>query len=107
MILEVMIIPKKIKIGKFTFNVKEKLLLIKGENISGKINYGNLNLIIKSGMVDRAKEDTFFHEIAHGILKELEFNHPKISNFRNNEPFVQELGLLLRKTFIDLMNKQK
>ena len=55
----------------------------------------------------RITEDTFFHEIAHGILKELEFNYPKMSSFRNNESFVQEMGLTLRKTFIDLLNNRE
>ena len=101
-----MIIPKKIKIGDMEYNVREKMFLFKDKSIAGNISYGNLDMSIRSGMIDKSKEDVFFHEITHGILKELEFNHPKITHFRNNEDFVQEMGLLLRKTFLDLMKKQ-
>ncbi len=41
-----------------------------------------------------------------GVLKEMEFNYPKMSKFRSDDTFVQELGLVLRNTFIDLLKKQ-
>ena len=99
-------IPNKIKIGDSEYNVNEKMILFKEKTLSGQITYGNLNLAIRGDMIPKAKEDTFFHEIAHGVLKELEFNHPKISHFRNDDKFVQEMGLVLRKTFLDLIEKK-
>lgn len=52
-------------------------------------------------------EDTFFHEMAHGILKEMEFNYPQITKFRSDENFTQELGLCLRKLFLHLLEEQE
>jgi hypothetical protein len=37
----------------------------------------------------------------------MEFNYPQITKFRNDEQFTQELGLNLRKLFLDLLEKQK
>lgn len=54
----------------------------------------------------RINEDIFFHEISHGVIKELEYNHPRIAVFRTNEAFVQEMGLILRKTFLELLESQ-
>lgn len=101
-------IPEKVKIGKYDYNIK-KVRIIDWKNIGvvGQINYSNKLIKLKMCKKDhRMNEDVFFHEVAHGILKELEFNHPKMSKFRNDEDFVQELGLILRKTFIDLLKKQ-
>jgi len=76
--------------------------------IVGSVNYGDKLIKIKKCKKDeRITQDTFFHEIAHAILKELEFNHPQITKFRSDEIFVQELGLTLRKTFIDLLKSQE
>lgn len=97
-----MIIPDKIKIGDTEYKVRNK----KFKEIGGQINYSNRTLDIHRSNFDRAREDTFFHEVSHGILKELEFNHPKIICFRNNEDFTQEMGLILRKTVLDLIRKQ-
>lgn len=102
-----MIIPKKIRIGDLEYNIKERMFLFKNKTLAGTIIYGNLDMNIRRDMIPRAKEDTFFHEVAHGILKELEFNHPAMTKFRNDEIFVQELGLLLRKTYLDLEKKQQ
>ena len=102
-----MIIPKTIKIGETNYKVKESLFLFKDSALSGNIDYHICTMRIRKNMTKRGKEDTFFHEVAHGICKELEFNHPKIAKFRCDELFIQELGLLMRKTFLDLLEKQK
>jgi hypothetical protein len=100
-------IPKKIKIGGTEYRVKEKRLINWNSNISGQIRYGSNTLILKKSASERAEQDSFFHEIAHGILREMAYNYPKITKFQNDEDFVQELGLVLRKTFLDLLSKNK
>ena len=101
-------IPDEIIIGENTYKIKMKRTIDwSNSNITGQIDYHRNILTIMKTKVTRAKEDVFFHEFAHGILKELEFNHPKISKFRDNEKFVQEFGLNLRKSFLDLLKKQE
>ena len=94
-------------IGDSKYKVREKnYWFSRLGNISGNINYANQVINMSNIQTERCKEDTFFHEIAHGILKELEFNYPAITKYRNDELFTQELGLMLRKTFLDLIQKQ-
>lgn len=100
-------IPNKLIIGETQYKIKMKRVINWNKEIGGQINYNYNLLILKKGMSKKILESSFFHEIAHGILKELEFNYPKISNFRDNEKFVQEMGLVLRKTFLDLLEKQE
>lgn len=102
-------IPERIKIGEHYYDVRKVLIVDwKNRSVSGDINYGTKLMRLKTFKKDdRINQDIFFHEIAHGILKELEFNHPQISKFRNDEDFVQELGLTLRKTFLDLLESQE
>ena len=103
-------IPKKIKIGGSVYNIKSKRVVDwKNRDIIGQINYVDKEIKIKKLKIADAKidESTFFHEVAHGVLKELEYNHPKVNNFRNNEKFVSEMGLTLRTTFLDLLEKQR
>lgn len=100
-------IPTKIKIGETEYKVNEKKFYF-NDLTGGSINFNLSKIVIRKTLPSKKeREAVFFHEIAHGILKELEFNHPKISPFRSNEVFVQELGLVLRKTFLDLFEKQE
>jgi hypothetical protein len=103
-----MLIPENIKIGEHYYCIKKcKLIDWTNRNVTGKINYSDKKMKIRISEKDnRITEETFFHEIAHGILKELEYNHPGITKFRNDEMFVQELGLNLRRTLVDLLNNQ-
>ena len=101
--------PKELYIGNHLYKFKvvrfiEKMIF-KKNNIAANINYQES--IIKTTEFSNEKENqaTFFHELAHGILREMEFNHPKIIKFRNDEKFTDELGMVLRKTFIDLQKK--
>lgn len=101
--------PKTINIGNKVYKIKvlkflERFWFLK-HNMAANINYKD-NLI-KTVEFDDPKENeaNLFHEITHGILREMEFNHPGIITYRNNEVFVEELGLALRKTFIDLHEK--
>lgn len=102
-------IPKKIKIGEHFYDVNRvRIVDWRNSNVTGQINYATKKMKLKNCKKDkRITQDTFFHEVTHGILKELEFNYPKILKFRNDEKFVQEFGLTLRKTFLDLLESQE
>ena len=103
-----MIIPDKITIGVKEYRVKRlRFIELFNSNIQGQICYGEGVLKIKNVGDERATEEVFFHELAHGILHEMEFNYPQITKFRNDEQFTQELGLVLRKTFLELIEGQK
>lgn len=101
--------PQDINIGDKRYKIKivrylERFLFLRN-NIAANINYKTG--VIKTVIFNDSKEDeaNFFHEIAHGMLREMEFNHPKIITFRKNEKFIEEFALVLRKTIIDLNNK--
>lgn len=100
-------IPEKVKIGDECFKIKNKKWIDFKGNVSGQINYTTSTILIKKGLPEKIKEDTFFHEIAHGILKEMSFNYPFLEKYRNDESFAQELGLILRKIFLDLLKNQE
>jgi hypothetical protein len=100
-------IPKKIRIGESEYNVKKCRIIDWNGKLAGQINYGSKVMKMKEFEDERVTEETFFHEMSHGVLKELEFNHPAITRFRNDETFVQEMGLLLRKAFLDLLSNQE
>lgn len=104
-----MIIPDKIKIGRNYYTIKKVKHMVWGDtSIVGKINYGDKLMKLKMYKRDNiSNQDTFFHEVAHGLLKELEFNYPQMVKFRNDESFTQELGLTLRITFLDLLGRQE
>lgn len=96
-------IPNKISIGQTNYKIKMvKIVNWGNKNVIGNINYSTKKIRLKKQEDDRANEDTFFHELAHGLIKELEYNHPRISSFRNNEEFIQEMGLTMRNMFLQL-----
>ncbi len=100
-------IPKTIRIGNKEFKIKIKNRISWSKKISGQINYDDKELMINKKLKGRDLESTFFHELAHGLFHEMEFNYPQMVKFRNDETFIQEFGLNLRKTFLDLLEKQK
>lgn len=100
-------IPNKIKIGDKEFDINFKRLINFDKNISGQIRLNDNKIILTKNLKGKILEDTFFHEISHGLFREMEFNYPQMAKFRNDESFIQEFGLLLRKTFLDLLSKQE
>lgn len=96
-------IPEKITIGQSEYKIKHCKCIDRSDNISGQINYRSKVIkLVKQKDDERMNETTFFHEIVHGLLQELEYNHPKITAFRRDEVFTQELALMLRNTFLEL-----
>ena len=101
-------IPKKLTIGESCYNIKQVRRIDWSSTVVGQINYHTKKIKIRMNKKDdKLNEETFFHEIAHGILKELEFNTPKITRFRQDESFIHEMGLMLRNTFLELLDKQE
>ncbi len=101
-----MIIPNKITIGKSIYNVFNRYLFFRSH--AGIINYFEKEIVLKRKYnKGRTGESTFFHEVSHGIVNELQYNYPKIIPLKDDEDFVQELGLLLRRVFMDLLAQQE
>ena len=98
-------LPETVRIGQKVYTVGEKRYVF-DKNLGGSINYNVDTISIRKGMPEREVEATFFHEIAHGVLHELEFTHPQITSFRSNETFVQEMGLMMRQIFQQLVHEQ-
>ncbi len=63
-------IPDKVKIGCFTYDVVEtdEILIVNGRECVGMIDYNNLEIKIKKTDREQHKEQTFWHEVIHGIL---------------------------------------
>lgn len=101
-------IPKKIKMGDQEYMIKMRKKVGGNKHYGGQINYSSKIMELKKDARDsKLLEATFFHEITHCLIKELEYNYPKIQKFRNDEGFVNEMALLLRKFFLDLLEKNE
>ena len=98
-------IPKKVKIGNETFKIKVKRFMKK--NLYGSICQCKKVIKINKNNSTRELEATFFHEIVHGLLKEMSFNYPFLKNKRFDEDFVEEMGLLMRNIYLDLLKKDE
>ena len=63
-------LPDKVKIGCFTYDVVEtdEILIVNGRKCVGMIDYDNLEIKIKKTDREQQKEQTFWHEVIHGIL---------------------------------------
>lgn len=99
-------IPKNVKIGKLLYKIEICKRINKQNSLMGRVDYQDKKIKILKMSDNRQIEMVLFHEIAHGIIGELEFNYPKISIFKDDEIFIGEFTLLLRKTFLDLLDKQ-
>lgn len=101
--------PKRIKIGDYYYSIK-KMKIVDWNNfkVDGQVNYFRKTIKVKANEKHKKmEEETLFHEIAHGLMKELEYNYPKLVKFRNDEDFTQEFGLMLRKIFVELLEAQE
>lgn len=64
-------IPKKVKIGCFEYDVKitnDALILNNKAGHAGLITYSDLEIKIDSNMAIQQQEQTFWHEVCHGIV---------------------------------------
>ena len=85
-------LPQTIKIGCYEYKVEEtdEVLIVNNTACKGLINYDNhLIRIKKSGMSEQQKEQTFWHEIIHGIIDYRQVDPQKC----DPEALVEELAL--------------
>ena len=83
-------IPKKIRIGSFDYNVDytNETLILNAQQCYGLINYENTEIKIAKNIQNKQKqEQTFLHELFHGIVKEY-----KIDFTEDEENIVDKLA---------------
>jgi hypothetical protein len=111
-------IPKTIKIGNSVYNVNHvsmvnyslnpiKLFkrLLLGESIVGQICPQDREIRLKKDSYDI--QNTFLHEVAHGIMWEMKKKYPHAEAWVDDEAFTDRLAVVLSKTFNSLMKQQK
>ena len=67
-------IPKQITLGKKTYEIKKNSMFFFDKAVAGQIDYTNNRITLKTTLDTREEEGTFFHELAHRILKEMELS---------------------------------
>lgn len=69
-------IPKTIRIGCYDYEVVEtdEVIIVNNATCKGCIEYEEKIIKIKSDMSEQAKEQTFWHEVVHGIIHYRNFN---------------------------------
>ena len=63
-------IPKKIKIGGLWFEVKESQEVANQSNVFGSLHSRQQKIFLEKSETQQRKEQTFFHEILHGIWQQ-------------------------------------
>ena len=95
-----MIIPKKIKIGKTKYDVRWFKQILKGSKVvRGVVEYdlNKISLAKTDGQhsyTSKEKEETFWHEVTHAILKDM--NHELYDNETFVVSFSQRLNDAIR-----------
>ena len=75
-------IPKKLKLGAFTFTVKtDATALLKeserlASNLYGATNYQNLQIVVHPDVAPMQMKDTLLHEVLHTCFHD----YPELSN---------------------------
>ena len=84
-------LPKTIRIGCYEYEVIETDDVIINDNIvcKGLIDYDNKIIKIKANMPEQNKEQTFWHEVVHGIINYRAFDMKRA----DDETCVEELAL--------------
>ena len=78
-------IPKQIKIGGFMFNVKEsKQIAIEG-NGYGSTHHTTQTIYIDPDSTPQKKEQTFLHEMMHGIWNQVGLNKREYTHKQEEE----------------------
>jgi len=88
--------PKRFSLGALDFNIKSEHGLLQKDDVVGRINFRTQKITINKFKKDEATQEyidgIFFHELAHGILREMEEH-----DLTNNEKFVDRLGGLIHE----------
>lgn len=85
-------LPQTVKIGCYDYEVIEtdEPIIVDGHECKGSIDYFIHQIKIKkSGVSEQQKEQTFWHEVVHGIIKYRSFDPLKT----DPETTVEELAL--------------
>lgn len=106
---------KKINVGytKYKLEVKTRLKnfrtkkyhIGKNKEMIGRINHKTKTISVKKGLGKIKKKEVLYHEIAHGILFDMEArattkkSKKLMEKLNDNEAFVSCLALILNKTF--------
>lgn len=67
-------IPKSIKVGGITYQVKESERLSLGENYNAEIDYQKAVIEIQKSLEKQVAQRSFLHEVIHAIYSELGYS---------------------------------
>lgn len=86
---DILTVPKKVKIGSMEYNVnlEGEPIVCEGRLYDGLILYDELLIRLHSNRATPRVEETFLHEILHGILRERDINFGE-----DEEEVVEMLG---------------
>jgi hypothetical protein len=91
-------IPDKIKIGSITYDITrtDKPLILNGSECTGIIHYDEASIELKQNRNEQNIEQTLWHEIIHGIVRERGLDWGE-----NNELYTDELAKGLHALMTD------
>lgn len=96
-------IPGSVRIGSsdYEVNLSEEILVLNGQQCKGTIDYDYHQIKISSGVQDKqGQEQTFLHEMIHGIIRERNLD---VKN-SEEESIVEEIALGLHQVIRDNVN---
>ena len=91
-------ITDKVKIGSIVYSIIEtdKALLLDHRECCGIIHYEEANIEIQKNRNEQKKEQTWWHEVIHGITRERGIDFGS-----NDELFTDELAKALHALMVD------
>lgn len=85
-------LPKTVNLGNHTYTVSQEYDgYMRGAAILGEVTYATLEIRVRSDMPDTRKQESFCHEIYHGMRYEAGFAPKRVSD----EPEVEAMGAVL------------
>lgn len=85
-------LPSFIRIGCFSYDIilTDEPIIVDNQSCKGMIDYDNHQIKIKkSGISEQQQEQTFWHEVIHGIIRYRNFTPNKV----DEETCVDELAI--------------
>ena len=73
-------IPNKVKIGNVVYDIKlsDEVILMDNKRAYGQIDFNFHTIKIDNSLQDiQGQEETFFHEVFHGIVHQRNFDYDK------------------------------
>lgn len=90
-------VPGKVNIMGLEFSVEEVECVDKSDPSDGMIDFASQVIRIDRALGDAAKEQTFLHELVHGILGQLKYDEQN-----GDERLVQGLAIGLHQALYNL-----